>query len=584
MLTRMRIVLFITFLLLYLRIELSAQQFDSPWLIGYMGGSNSFGVSRVSFGSGNFKIQKDTIFEMSFFDNNAVISDGNEKVVAAFNGYRIHDRSGKVMLNGDSVWYETLPYLYGYSDDDLPQGGMFLPWPGHPDSLLLFYTSQGNILWPVSVELASLNLFYALIQPSANNGLGAVVERRVSVIDDTIQYGRLTATRHANGRDWWILVNERNSNTFYRVLLNPSGIHRLDSQPIGLPVIDGLGQAVFSPDGQKYMIKNSISGTIGNYLDVYDFNRCTGYLDNHRQIHYSGSAVGGVAVSSNSRYLYVSFRTTLYQYDLTVDDLETSKVLIGEYIPASTGLPQTFYTMQLAPDNKIYMCATNGVQILHVIHSPDEAGLNCNFQQAGIQLPTYNAASVTYSPNFRLGPIDGSTCDSLNINNQPKAWYGYDQDTTDLLFLKFRDLSYYEPATWSWDFGDGSTGSNERHPVHTFDSAGVYQVCLTVSNIYGTDTHCKTLYLGVSAQNNPSLQNQILVSPNPFSQGFRVVLHAQLTNPVFKLYNQLGLLLLDRQMPINITEFETVALPQGIYFWELSTGNEKVAVGKIIKN
>ncbi|MDP1818004.1 MAG: hypothetical protein Q8K92_26365, partial [Leadbetterella sp.] len=89
--------------------------------------------------------------------------------------------------------------------------------------------------------------------------------------------------------------------------------------------------------------------------------------------------------------------------------------------------------MQLAPDNKIYMCATNGIKYLHVIHHPDEYGINCLFQQRGIVLPTYNASSVSYSPYFRLGPLDNSLCDTLGLDNHPVAWYRYEQDTLDFL-------------------------------------------------------------------------------------------------------------------------------------------------------
>jgi len=45
---------------------------------------------------------------------------------------------------------------------------------------------------------------------------------------------------------------------------------------------------------------------------------------------------------------------------------------------------------------------------------------------------------------------------------------------------------------WEWDFGDGTT-SNEQNPVHSYDSAGEYNVSLTVTNDCGrsaTSTQC----------------------------------------------------------------------------------------------
>ena len=39
-----------------------------------------------------------------------------------------------------------------------------------------------------------------------------------------------------------------------------------------------------------------------------------------------------------------------------------------------------------------------------------------------------------------------------------------------------------EPYTISWDFGDGSEGSDEQSVEHTFDEAGTYNVALTVTD------------------------------------------------------------------------------------------------------
>lgn len=564
--------------------KISAQQQDNTWYLGYPGNGEIYGPSKVTFDDGYFKIKKDTTFFGGIYDsNNTVISDSNGKYLAAFNGFWISDASGKKMSNGDSIWYETLPYLYGYSDDDLTQGGMFLPWPNHPDSILLFYTSQGNAAWPISVDLASLNLFYAIIKKSGNNGKGSVIERRNTIINDTIQYGRLSAVQHANGRDWWILINERYSNRFYRLLLDPNGVHKLDSQMVSLPIIDGVGQSVFSPDGNFYAVKNSVGTDIGNSVDVFRFDRCYGYLSNQYQIHQAGSSLGGVAFSPNSRFLYVSYRTEIYQYDLNSDNLDSSKVLVGIYEPPPTGSPATFFTMQLAPDNKIYLCATNAINYLHVIHNPNEYGLDCQFQQRGVLLPTKNYSSVSYSPYFRLGPLDNSSCDTIGLNNLPIARYRYEQDTLDFLKVSFYDLSYYEPTTWSWDFGDGTIGSSERFPLHQFDSAGIYQVCLTVSNANATNTHCKTLYLGVSATNDPVLQDQMAVSPNPFQDKLNIKINSNIKSPILRLYDQVGRIVYTVQPFGGISEIDTSSLPLGYYFWQVNAKDIALKSGKLVK-
>ena len=239
--------------------------------------------------------------------------------------------------------------------------------------------------------------------------------------------------------------------------------------------------------------------------------------------------------------------------------------------------------MQLAPDGKIYSCATNGVNYLHVIHSPDEE--NCQYQQHGIKLPKYNGFSVPNFPHYRLGPLDGSSCDTLGLNNDPRAWWRYQQDTLDPLAVVFHDLSYHEPATWQWDFGDGSPVlKGVRHPNHTYPAAGRYEVCLTVSNTYGTHTHCKTLYLGVSPTDNPVLQAQVVLSPNPFTDRLTLALSTpSLRSPVLRLCDVAGRLVLSERLEYGINEINTSGLEKGLYFWAVEAGGERVKSGKVVK-
>jgi parallel beta-helix repeat protein len=71
--------------------------------------------------------------------------------------------------------------------------------------------------------------------------------------------------------------------------------------------------------------------------------------------------------------------------------------------------------------------------------------------------------------------------------------------TTDTLtgrvpcVVRFTDTSIGEGITgYEWDFGDGSTSTNEN-PTHIYKSAGEYTVTLTVSSATGTDTVTGTI-------------------------------------------------------------------------------------------
>ena len=59
---------------------------------------------------------------------------------------------------------------------------------------------------------------------------------------------------------------------------------------------------------------------------------------------------------------------------------------------------------------------------------------------------------------------------------------------------QFTDLSTNDPDSWLWDFGDG-TSSTEQNPVHVYTKEGNYTVSLNVSNSGGYDLETKVDYI-----------------------------------------------------------------------------------------
>lgn len=58
------------------------------------------------------------------------------------------------------------------------------------------------------------------------------------------------------------------------------------------------------------------------------------------------------------------------------------------------------------------------------------------------------------------------------------------------LSVKFIDNSDSSPTRWLWDFGDG-TNTTEQNPVHSYETAGTYNVTFTTWNDLGSDTVTK---------------------------------------------------------------------------------------------
>jgi hypothetical protein len=159
------------------------------------------------------------------------------------------------MPNGDTLNPGNV--FNGYCDIDGPAGYpvymgiLSLPIPAHKDRYLLFHL---NSIYLQDVGSIPFNLFCTEVDMRLDGGKGAVVKKNVPLISDTLALGFMTATRHANGRDWWIIVPEHQSNLYYLLRLTPDGISEIKKQKIGYVTEwrNWTGQAVFSPDGSKY--------------------------------------------------------------------------------------------------------------------------------------------------------------------------------------------------------------------------------------------------------------------------------------------------------------------------------------------
>jgi gliding motility-associated-like protein len=119
-------------------------------------------------------------------------------------------------------------------------------------------------------------------------------------------------------------------------------------------------------------------------------------------------------------------------------------------------------------------------------------------------------ASQTYVPTAS-GPVtvivtDGNGCidsTTVNITVDPIPAAGLVsnmQQGCEPLCILFSDISTITSGTitsWSWDFGDGNT-STQQNPQHCYTAAGVYSVTLTVTTAAGcTNTIVMTNYINV---------------------------------------------------------------------------------------
>ena len=562
---------------------IAACQFpDTKWVLGYAGGEgievDSFGLTILDFEANQLQLSEELEVDYWHGVNNTSISSA-DSLLYYFNGLRIFDGSHNLVLNGDDMYVGESSN--GYS---IPQGSLILPRPGSNNDEYYLITTHAD--WNEDVQGSTgAQLQYSIIRRDLLGNESEIILKNQLLIQDTVAGGQLTCTKHGNGRDWWILWRYWDSNIFIRFLLSPEGLHRFPDLEVGSPTPSGLGQAVFSPDGSKYGLFNTISSTVGVYVNIYDFDRCDGSLSNQVEIHFPhDGGAGGASISPNSRFLYIPSLTKIYQYDLWADDIENSRITVANYDGfLSPFVPATFYLGQLARDGKIYVSSPNGVMSLTRIEYPDRLGQACSVNQHAIQLPVFSAFGIPNFPNHRLGPLDGSSCDTLGIDNIPLSNFRVDQSDENYLSFYFQDLSAYEPTVWSWTFGDG-TASQDTSPVHLYQEAGTYQVCLRVINENGSHISCQTIEVGTVNVDDIEQAITIELFPNPFQQQFSIVFNDYYPRQAsVSFFNATGRQVHTQQIFRGWNTVDGVNWPAGIYFYEVWDGAVKLAQGKVVK-
>jgi WD40 repeat protein len=257
-----------------------------------------------------------------------------------------------------------------------------------------------------------------------------VLQKNTILINDTLEGGMLTACKHANGRDWWILIKKYVSDKYFRILFTPSGIAGIDTISVGGPISMFGGQAAFSPDGNWFATYDNLSK-----VRIYNFDRCNGNLFNYLYYPISDPYIAGsVSFSPNSERLYISNSKYLYQLDLTAANIISSQTLIGEtdttfYSPWPPFLTNFWYQM-LGPDGKIYINSQASVVDLHVINLPNNVGLACDFQAHSFYLGAFNKSTFPNHVNYYLGCDTSLGCPCLTTGNEEITGHNFEISIT----------------------------------------------------------------------------------------------------------------------------------------------------------
>lgn len=405
----------IVFAMLFASLPVLGQfKYDYTWAMGYdccRGDENDNYL--LDFNGGRLRIDTTTLQEQFF--RAGQICDKHGRLALYTKGCKLYNGKNEMVVNGDSlIQSDSMPYYcfntYGR------QGIIFLP---DYYSVNNYWLLNKSTFFRNYKRLPGQNLVvydalrYSKIDASNYNGKGEVIIKNKPILHDTaLTYGDMSVVKHANNKDWWLIVpTDRADLNYYTVLIGKNGVEKINPQKIGNKIADignGSDGFLFSPDGNKLARFFNTEG-----LFIFDFDREKGELSNFKKVDFpnDSSRYGGLAFSPSGRFLYVATDTILYQYDFWETDSTKAMMEVGWFDYFHERYYTTFYTMQLGPDCRIYMATYPTSRYLHVIKKPDLKGTACEFLQHHVQLPWYNDYYMPYYPNFRLGyePVCDST-------------------------------------------------------------------------------------------------------------------------------------------------------------------------------
>jgi hypothetical protein len=396
-------------------------------------------------------------------------------------------------------YHQVMPNGYGLIGEAWYHEHVIIPMP---ESTTKYYIV--SLVESAQTDTLVPSIYYSIVDMQADSGRGDVVLKNQLLyqFQGNVPYSPAMldaslAFQHGNGRDWWLFNGQSNgiyvpsgdTAILVKHLITPEGIAIDTTERISLTpdtaLIGGIGEMVLSPDGNKLLFVSKVGK-----LSEYSIDRCTGKLSLERILYHTKidietneflsdvllSTWAEYSPSSNIFYFTIDDVTfhpkQLYQINLADIDPYENKYLVHTFENITDFENNDFYAdlageLLLAPDNKIYLGTwyyngffnwpypdtsdfTETSMNLSVINSPDSLGPACDFELYSFPLGgnrTY--IGLPNNPNYRLGPLDGSPCDTLGINalqeikpnNRPRA-FTYPTPAKETVWLSIGEKAF----------------------------------------------------------------------------------------------------------------------------------------------
>jgi hypothetical protein len=470
-----------TILLLLLISHLSFAQFGNIWALPINKGIDFNGAGLTCRSS------------IHYGNSSTSVCDGNGQLLFYSDNLTFRNKYDSIMPNSTNLDWVNTSTVY------VNQGVIAVPDPANLNRYYSFNLSIEN-----NSAAGNSKMYYNIIDMTLDSGLGDLLLKNQYIDGNFVE--KVAATRHCNGRDWWIVTHKCTSDAYYSYLLDINGFN-----PIPVISHSGLfyrdtviasnisgsyelidyeyeGALKISPNGKYVAMSNLLN------VEVLSFDNQNGSISNSLFVDSGGVNTNDVLAryyyactfSPNSKFLYAGlseardsslyYDSNIYQYDLQLND--SSEILLSKTpILVNDSITKEFNSLQLGPDNKIYSYSTvdafpQPFSYLYEISQPDQHGLQCNFHLSQLQC---NSLERTWLPSFPDAIFTNHHKASLRI---PTCIAG------EFDSIPFYDSLLTTTRDYLWNFGDPASGVNNtfngQFPVHAFSSPGTYTVTLTL--------------------------------------------------------------------------------------------------------
>jgi outer membrane protein OmpA-like peptidoglycan-associated protein len=327
----------------------------------------------------------------------ATICDKQGNLLFYTDGISVWNRQHKIMTNGSN--------LKGHPSST--QSGVVIPKPQSPN---LYY------LFTVDATAGPNGLRYSLVDMSLADGLGDIQIKEKDISLQTPVTEKLTAVKHRNGTDSWVIAHGWQNNEFYAYLVTAQGIK---TPPVISQVgsihqggtLNTQGYLKSNPDGTNLALALEEQ----HQIELFDFDNSNGKVSNPLNIQMPAQAYSyGIEFSPSGSILYASAAGLgkVYQYNLQAGSNE--KIIASGIEVGKTNNNVWVGALQIAPDGKIYFPIYN-TSFLGVIKKPNLLGLECGYANdyvnlgkgiAQLGLPTFNQSSFNQEINVKINYFD----------------------------------------------------------------------------------------------------------------------------------------------------------------------------------